>query len=167
MVGAAGSGADRAEQQSVGSHEAASCLSPFDHSGVVTGDPGDRPVCLSVVLETTANEASLILSGRLDVGTLVAFEVAVEQLALMASPSVRVDVRGLTAVDRTGLCSLRTFGRWARDRGVTLRVEPGRVPGSSELGFVLSEALGDRNVEDSLGQGSDFVFVAHANSSET
>jgi len=114
------------------------------------------------VLETTAHEAALTLSGRLDFGTLVAFEVAVEQLALMALPSLRVDVRALTDVDRTGLCSLRAFGRWARDRGMTLRVEPGGLSDSSALGLVLSRALGPSNDEDSLAHVSDFGPVADA-----
>ena len=37
-----------------------------------------------VVFETTAHEAALILSGKLDVDSLVAFEIVVEQLALTA-----------------------------------------------------------------------------------
>ncbi len=139
-----GGGADRVERQWAGLDEAAYYPYPSERSGVGTDeDESDGPVRLSVVLETTAHEAALILSGRLDVGSLVAFEVAVEQLALTALPSVRVDVRALTAVDRTGLRSLRAFGRWARDRGMTLRVEAGGLSGCSALGLVLGVALSE------------------------
>ena len=161
LVESVGSGTDRAG--CAGLEEAASCPCHSERSGAGTGEDGsDGQVRLSVVLETTAHEAALILSGRLDVGTLVAFEVAVEQLALMVLPSVRVDVRALTAVDRTGLCSLRAFGRWARDRGMTLRVEPGGLSGGSALGLVLSGALGHRNHEDFPGRVSHFGLVADA-----
>ncbi len=137
MVEAAGSWADRA-----GLQEAAHDSDPPGRSGAGTDEDGSNgAVRLSVVLETTAHEAALILSGRLDVASLVAFEVAVEQLALTALPSVRVDVRALTAVDRTGLRSLRAFGRWARGRGMALRVETGGLSGCSAMGLVLGVAL--------------------------
>jgi len=151
MVGPVGGGADRVEQQSAGLEEAAYRPYPSERSGVGTDEDGsDGPARLSVVLETTAHEAALILSGRLDVGSLVAFEVAVEQLALTALPSVRVDVRALTAVDRTGLCSMRAFGRLARDRGMTLRVETGGLSGSSALGLVLGVALSEVSVAEHM-----------------
>jgi ABC-type transporter Mla MlaB component len=143
MVEAAGSCADRAERQKAGSDDAASCPHSAERSAAGTDENGsDGPARLSVVLETAAHEAALILSGRLDTGSLVAFEVAIEQLALTPLLSVRVDVRALTAVDRAGLCSLMAFGRWARDRGMTLRVETGGPSGSSALGLVLGVALG-------------------------
>lgn len=138
------SGADRAEQQSAGLQKAAQDPYPSERSGAGTDEDGsDGLVRLSVVLETAAHEAALILSGRLDTGSLVAFKIAVEQLALTTVPSVRVDVRALTTVDRTGLRSLRAFGRWARDRGMTLRVEAGGQLGCSALGLVLSVALSE------------------------
>ncbi len=132
MVEAASRCADRAAQQSA----------PSGRPGAATDE--DRtagPARLSIVLETTAHEAALILSGRLEAGSLVAFEVAVEQLALAALASVCLDVRALTAVDRAGQCSLRAFGQWARDRGMTLRVEAGGPSGSSALDLVLDVAL--------------------------
>ncbi len=146
-----GGGADRVEQQSAGLQEAAYYLYPSECSGVGTNEDGsDGLVRLSVVLETAAHEAALILSGRLDVGSLVAFEVAIEQLALAALPSVRVDVRALTAVDRTGLCSLRALGRWARAQGMTLKVETGGLSGSSALGLVLGVALSEVSVAEHM-----------------
>ena len=151
MVEAAGRCADRVEQQSAGLQEAAHDPYPSERSGVGTDENGsDGLVRLSVVLETAAHEAALILSGRLDVGSLVAFEVAVEQLALTALPSVRIDVRTLTAVDRTGLRSLRAFGRWARGRGMTLRVETGGTSGCSALGLVLGVALSEMSLAEHM-----------------
>jgi len=151
MMELVGGGADRVEQQSPGLKDAANYPYPSERSGVGTDEDGsDGAVRLSVVLETAAHEAALILSGRLDVGSLVAFEVAVEQLALTALPSVRIDVRALTAVDRTGLRSLRAFGRWARGRGMTLRVETGGLSGCSALGLVLGVALREMSLAEHM-----------------
>ena len=146
-----GGGADRVEQQWAGLQEAAHDPYPSERSGVGTDEDGsDGLVRLSVVLETTAHEAALILSGRLDVGSLVAFEVAVEQLALTALPSVRVDVRALTSVDRAGLRSVRAFGRWAQGRGMTLRVETGSLSSCSALGLVLGVALPEMSLAEHM-----------------
>ena len=106
-------------------------------------DGGEGPARLSVALETTDSEAALTLSGKLVKDSLVAFEIVVEQLALTALPSVCVDVRDLTAVDWIGLCSLTAFGRWVKAEGMAIRVETDELSSCSDLGLVLSVALGE------------------------
>ena len=140
---ALGGDADRVEQRPSGLKAAASFSYPGECSGAGNDeDEGEGPARLSVALETTADEAALILSGKLVHDALVAFEIVLEQLALSALPSLRVDVRGLTAVDWRGLCSLTALGRWAQVQGIALRVEAGNLSACSDLGVVLSVALG-------------------------
>ena len=144
LVKAVSGGAHRAERRWSGLEDAVSWPYPWGCSWAGSGEVGgEGPARLSVALKTTECEAALILSGKLVKDSLVAFEIVVEQFALTALPSVCVDVCDLTAVDWIGLCSLTAFGRWVQAQGMTIRVETGDLSSCSDLGLVLSVALGD------------------------